>query len=319
MKKGFSLVEMLVVIGVIGILMGVLLASFKGATETARGAKCVANLKSLAQAANNYAMGTGYYPTAGSYEWKARKVRYYEANGWVSWRSNNGKEGRKYPDYDGRNGMGYNAPSHQTSVNCPCFGTGIYDDDMFVLSNGQLWQACGKNKAIYICPTHQRTCQEASIGEPLFSYVMNAKFLYDKSGSVGYVNKTTRHTDEIAYGSLSRADRTLMFCDIHMDKTASRNGETDPKYDQILNYKASVDGEEYGKDWTGEKEQIGFSHKGAGGRNIAHVAFADGHVEKLIEPRKNAPGIDVWQLTALLCEGKDISFNGTGYYPVKDE
>ena len=57
MKKGFTLVEMLVVIGIIGILVGVLVASFSGGTESARNAQCLTNMKNLAGACQSHGMG----------------------------------------------------------------------------------------------------------------------------------------------------------------------------------------------------------------------------------------------------------------------
>ena len=48
-RSGFTLVELLVVVAIIGILAGVLLASFSGGTEAARAAKCLSNMRNLAQ------------------------------------------------------------------------------------------------------------------------------------------------------------------------------------------------------------------------------------------------------------------------------
>ena len=74
MKRAFSLVELIVVIGIIGVLAGVLFASFSGGTESARAAKCLSNMRNLAQAAISTATNgrkltwdTSYhYPLAGS-------------------------------------------------------------------------------------------------------------------------------------------------------------------------------------------------------------------------------------------------------------
>ena len=41
MKKAFTIIELLVVIGIIGVLAGVLMTSFSGGTESARAAKCL--------------------------------------------------------------------------------------------------------------------------------------------------------------------------------------------------------------------------------------------------------------------------------------
>ena len=135
---------------------------------------------------------------------------------------------------------------------------------------------------------------------------MNGKFGYDYSkGTKGVPDRP------VFYGSLLRADRILMFAEI-----GSGNGD---KYgrDCTLQYKATVNGNEYGKLWDGIPESIGFVHKGNKGRKCAHVAFADGHTEKVMEP-KGTHGLNVNELTALLCEGKDIASNGSSYEEIRE-
>ena len=91
MKKGFTLLELLVVIGIIGILSGIMLVSFGGSTEKARAAKCMSNMRSLAVAAQSYGMAHDYYPSAGTFEYthmgrvkgmKKIGVVYRELYGW---------------------------------------------------------------------------------------------------------------------------------------------------------------------------------------------------------------------------------------------
>jgi prepilin-type N-terminal cleavage/methylation domain-containing protein len=61
-KSGFTLVELLVVISIIGMLMALLLPQIQSARETARGNTCRNNLRSLAVAAFNYQTRNGSYP-----------------------------------------------------------------------------------------------------------------------------------------------------------------------------------------------------------------------------------------------------------------
>ncbi len=144
---------------------------------------------------------------------------------------------------------------------------------------------------------------------------MNAEFGYDytqgKKGAGG---------GDIGYASLGRADRMLMFAELPLydpltGKDISGGGD-DYQKDSALQYKGTVGGETYGTLWKGKPESIGFVHKTNNGRFCGHVAFADGHVEKILGP-KGAGTITIEQLTILLCEGKDYVFNGKGYEEVK--
>lgn len=53
--KGFTLIELVIVIAILGILAGIAIPRFTDAVETARGAKLLADLRSIESA------GTVYY------------------------------------------------------------------------------------------------------------------------------------------------------------------------------------------------------------------------------------------------------------------
>lgn len=314
----FTLVEMLIVIGIIGILVATLLGVIGGSTESARAAKCLANMRSLSAAVQSSAMDRDYYPPAGSFQIIRpspdrgdNKLVYSEVRGWISWLSN--KDQFK------------NSPSSPQSIDiCPFYGTatssGQDPDAVYALTNGAIWFATGENRQVYLCPEHVRYRQEKGKRTPYWSYVMNARFGYDTTQGDGATG-TDSHAGQFKYGELPRADRILLFAELPTVKIENGVVTDYPDGDEnqcdcVLNYKATVDGDTFGSTWDGEPEAIGFNHKVGKRGYCAHVTFADGHAEKLTHAEG---GLTIEELTALLCVGKDVAFDGKQWKKVANQ
>lgn len=297
MKKAFTLIELLVVVGIIAILISVLAVNIFAGGDAARSAKCLTNLKNLANAVSAHVMAANRYPLAGSVEGYRMKTDssghlkkvYYEATGWISWYS--------------RQAYVSEPSAHVSSASWLSSAyTQDLDEREYCLTNGAIWKYVGGNREVYTCPAHIRATPAKE--RPAWSYVMNGYFLYDESkGGRGYAD---------IYGqwgmSVSRLDRRLLFAELQWSEALSgtppaRSSSPGTLYDCTLQYET-------------DPECIGFNHR-EGKDWVAHVVFADGHVEKLRHPKSSMNESALRDLTEFLCKAKDYSFNGQRYEEMK--
>ncbi len=86
-RSGFTLVELLVVITIIGILIALLLPAVQAAREAARRAQCTNNLKQLALGCLGHESATGRFPTSGwGFGWVGDADRgndWRQPGGWI--------------------------------------------------------------------------------------------------------------------------------------------------------------------------------------------------------------------------------------------
>ena len=263
---GFTLVELLIVIGIIAILSGVLLTSGGKAAESARAAKCLSNMKNLAvfsgPAASKSKGQSKVNKSAKRFE-----VYYVEEKGWIS-----GDSRGLFPS--------------KNKQDIPPIG--LYEENretaLYAVTNGWMYGCLGGNASALVCPVH---AAKKPFGAPHWSYF--------KSGGVEDPDDGERK------GTASLAENTLAYAEIPFQGAGSwfpKGSAATTETDAVLEIKKST------------HEHIGGNHK-AGGKWMAHVAFADGHVEKL-----NVDGLsdqELKELTRWLAFGFAISRRGKKY------
>lgn len=307
-KQGFSLVELLIVIGIIAVLGGVMLTQFSGSTDSALAATCLNNMRALSTAVLMRAQSDGRYPAAGPFQ-------YYDTDtlekkweqGWIG-----------HASVDGENKVScYYDPGSEGS------------DQHFAITNGTVWRAAGGQRGAYVCPAHVKYCTRNKHPTPAWSFAMNSFFGWDRSvaGRLDFgLRSYGKGLLEVKYksGRTNRKrspEKVLLFAEIpYVD-----NGVQKPEWstsaseynDQILKYAAGGDeNDKANRASDGDGEVIGFNHK-SGNQYSAHVAFADGHCTKIIMP-ENASEDNLRQLTTWLCTGRDYTFNGRTYGEVAE-
>lgn len=300
-KDGFSLIELLIVIGIIAVLGGVMLSQFSGSTESAMAAKCLNNMRSLCNAVQADASKESYYPSAGPYE-------YYEANsGQTLWEQ--GWIGHA----DGEQDVSlYQAPGDPG------------EQQHYAITNGTVWRTLKGARTAYVCPSHEKHCRNSHKPIPAWSYVMNSYFGWDRAkvadraaGKRAFGNGYFTFRYSASPESRKRPiEKVLLFAEVPgldngVQKPEHSTG-ADSSNDMILQYEPEGDElDGYNKAGDGEVEAIGFNHKS--GRNYsAHVAFADGHCAKLMMPLGISEA-ELRELTTWLCTGQDYTFNGSKY------
>ena len=262
--KGFTMVELLVTLVVIGILAGLLTTAIQNARERGRVTQCANNLKQLHTAVINYAGEGGQFPAATTYEYM-RNNEWHIRRGWVDWESDTGTKFVRYFQ-----GGSYNMKG-RTSI-----------------TNGTLYRYI-MDERVYICPSFLRNATALIKSKnrteiPVRSYVMNWR--YDIANLFG----------------ITDGSKKMLFCEVNVTYNVDGTrvvgyGALDPNngipaqanwpdntYHPTTAYRMpyylSCDGALTPTIWSAGKpfEGIGGNH----GSGKGNVVFADGHVELLL-------------------------------------
>src|SRR5690606_20172371 len=78
LNRGFTLIEMLVVIGITGLLASLMLPAVQAAREAARRAQCANNLRQLGVALQSYEGAWGMFPAANYFSAQTALLDYLE-------------------------------------------------------------------------------------------------------------------------------------------------------------------------------------------------------------------------------------------------
>lgn len=328
LKKGFTLIELMVVIAIIGILAAALITPITNARATGQAVRCKTNLKNLAQAALSYAGSN--HPSRSGFDYRSDAMPWagsYE----ISW------AGGENVDYDLIYSVRLGWVSGTWTGPCPWDGTNLepvlteadssraqfydknWDNAYHSISNGVIWPHVGADLSTYVCDVHKKVAARHGCQNVLRSYVMNGYFGWNHFAKAtgGSAAPKTAVGRTIYLNQLSNrgnAGALLLFAEL-------------PAYDPdgqeaIDTSKAAADGVlqteiiGYGP-VPAQQEMIGFNHRLAK-RMLAHVAFADGHVDAIIAP-DGASASDLKNLTFLLCNGLDVPSRKEDWKAAREE
>lgn len=307
-RAGFTIIELLVVIGILGILLAALLPMVGSSRDSALTAKCKNNMKNLAMGVLSCAQGNdeyGHFPAAGYYrsiEAKSRKKSYYPHRSWIS---NKGD----IPMLNRSTGSVYlGEVAHFTDSE---------DDVRNAVTNGAIWHAAGASFEIYRCPVHAREYEKQNGGrQPGWSFMMNQEFGFNRDGvgSIGFFGASIKSAITVSTETNGKRndktnaqrghDKVLLFAEIQCAEV------NDTKHGVSL--KPAAGGTETDAVLEYTKENMGFNHKIGKTRYGGNVAFADGHVDMIMMP---TAGGYIRDLTRYLCQGFAVPHDGSSYTP----
>lgn len=300
-KKGFTLVELLVVMSIIGVLSAALISQVTNMMRTARAAKCKANLKNLAQAALNYGVDNGVMPWAGSHEYirKSRTAsgfvdRVHLRRGWVDWTTDGGSV-ESWP-------KSYSSGSASFSSKGKMVASIEEEAGYLSVTNGTLWSYTGRDLSVYVCEAHKSKLKsELRMRSQIYrSYFMNGYYGYNKDYFP--VSRTYRDVYVNDLANRGSASTLLLFAELPVSQTGvDKKLAVDGVIETV--FRGYNDGAD--TQTSPQRETIGFNHL-VGKRKVAHLAYADGHVDVFHMADKEYSDDQLKGLTYFFCNGYDL-------------
>lgn len=250
-KEGFSLIELLIVVTIIGILMALIMPAYKGIASKGRAVKCQANLKNLYSATMLHAKSHSHFPHAFSRVWKRDDGILEHARGWVDW-STDTPWREVYNHFD----LGV---THWKG-----------DEGYFSVTNGTIWSNTGKSIESYSCPDFRIRLDRTTTITP---DEIRRSYVYNRYLDGRNTFRVKRMSSTIMFGEGS--EEVLMATD--GDYTAE-GSDNENQWDGCF-MPGKYEGGEFS---SGRNSEIlGNYHKD----ETSFIVFCDGHIEKLRETR----------------------------------
>jgi prepilin-type N-terminal cleavage/methylation domain-containing protein/prepilin-type processing-associated H-X9-DG protein len=265
-RKAFSLVELLVVIGIIAVLIALLLPALSAARHSANQTRCQSNLNQLITALMLYVQNNNDWMV--NYEWERT---YTSGNGYGS-----------MPPYDPYTWLNYPGwadvfPSDSSILGQytdPQYGS-CYNPNSPV---SQIWGRVPNINSPWLCPEAYDfdIAQGNSID---VNYALDG----DNYPAIGIYIANTIDPPGMAFGPVNQwklsqvhsPSRMLAF----VDSTSERFGPGDPTFDFYGNTLYPQPGAP--ATWEGGQQECEYNHFIRHPGNVTNASFLDGHVEAL--------------------------------------
>ena len=272
-RRAFTLVELLVVVGIIAVMIGILMPSLSRARESARQVQCLSNLKQLSAATVSYVNeNRGYYPGRagqGADSWfNGDPKRYF---GWIAWQRR----------VDPVTGMAYPSAADLNitySALAPYLGVKLFDHNPTNSTAFDILNAANSVapdlEQIYRCPSDKLEQRVAFVsgfngGRGLYRYSYSMNICYgnktpDPSGTL------LLSRPHLKLSRVRRASEKIIYID--ESEISVNNGEWNPTA-------PLVNADDPNKDYSAIAERHEAKSKKNSQEARGNVAFADGHAE----------------------------------------